>query len=151
MDYKTKGRLPNDRGNGQRPKNEGLERVWNSANFQGKWIKEGIDDQFPVFAETIGKFMAENGLTSSKIRSIYGEIKRIQMGDYEKEKASFFLLKPKVAYALGRDKSIVGLEMFKKMFDQCFDFVDGKSSFLHFCDVMEAVLAYHKFYVKKDN
>lgn len=131
--------------------NDSPEKAWNSANYQSKWIREGIDDIFPDFAEKIGKYIAENGLTSSKIRSIYGEIKRIQMGDFEKEKSSFFLLRPKVAYALGREKTNKGLQMFKIMFDACFVDVKDKASFLHFCDFLEAVLAYHKFYVKKDN
>ena len=62
--------------------------------------------------------MADNNLTNSKIRSIYGEIKRIQMGEFEKEKTSFYLLKPKVAYALGRDDKNQGLKLFKLIFDK---------------------------------
>ena len=94
--------------------------------------------------------MANNGLTNSKIRSIYGEIKRIQMGDFGKEKVSFYLLKPKVAYALGRDPRNEGLILFKKIFDHCFSFVTDSKTFINFCNLLEAVLAYHKSYGGRD-
>lgn len=128
------------------------ESIWSEADYQSKWVKESIDAQFPSFAEKIGRYLAApKRLTSSKIRSIYGEMKRIQMGDFEKEKASFFLLRPKVAYALGRDKDNLGLQLFKKLFDECSKDVVDKKSFLNFCNIFEAVLAYHKAYCKKDD
>ena len=126
------------------------DQTWNEAGFKKEWITKSIDASFPEFAEQIGKFMADNNLTNSKIRSVYGEMKRIQMGDFDKEKASFYLLRPKVAYALGRDKDNRGLQMFKKMFDECALNVTDKKSFLNFCNVFEAVLAYHKAYGGKD-
>ncbi|HBK29668.1 MAG TPA: type III-A CRISPR-associated protein Csm2, partial [Parabacteroides sp.] len=87
---------------------------------------------------------------NSKIRSIYGEIKRIQMGEFEKEKSSFFLLKPKVAYALGRDEKNQGLKLFKLIFDKCFGNVTNQKSYKNFCGFIEAILAYHKAYGGKD-
>lgn len=127
------------------------EDVWRESNYQKRWITQEIDGDFPDFAEKIGKYMAENQLTKSKIRSIYGEMKRIQMGDYDREKASFFLLRPKVAYALGRDSGNNGLKLFKKLFDECSADVVDKATFLNFCKVFEAVLAYHRAYGGKDN
>ena len=123
---------------------------WDSAGYQKSWISNSIDSSFPEFAEKIGKYMADNKLTNSKIRSIYGEMKRIQMGDYDKEKASFYLLRPKVAYALGRDRENKGLELFKIMFDECSKDVVDKRTFLNFCNVFEAVLAYHRAHGGKD-
>ncbi len=123
---------------------------WEESNYQSTWIKNSIDSRFPDFAEKMGKYMAINGLTNSKIRSIYGEMKRIQMGDFEKEKASFYLLRPKVAYALGRDDKNRGLQLFKLLFDECSKDVVDKKTFLNFCNVFEAVLAYHKAHGGKD-
>ena len=94
--------------------------------------------------------MAENGLTNSKIRSIYGEIKRIQMGEFEKEKSSFFLLKPKVAYALGRDEKNEGLRLFKLVFDKASEYVNSQNTYQNFSNFIEAILAYHKAYGGKD-
>ena len=77
-----------------------------------EWITKEADSAMVDYTEKAGQFMAKNGLTNSKIRSIYGEIKRIQMGSFETEKASFLLLRPKVAYAYGRDDRNKGLELF---------------------------------------
>lgn len=114
--------------------------------YNREWIINGATPDLVDFAETVGEFMAKNGLTNSKIRNVYGEIKRIQMGEFEKEKSSFYLLKPKVAYALGRDEKNEGLKLFKKIFDKCFEFVTDQKSYLNFCNLMEAILAYHKAY-----
>ncbi len=119
-------------------------------DYQSKWITEGADCDLVKFAEKVGKSMADGGLTNSKIRSIYGEIKRIQSGDFEKLKSSFYLLKPKVAYALGRDKNNVGLQLFKKIFDRCYTDVKDKRTYENFCNFIEAMLAYHKAFGGKD-
>ena len=124
--------------------------------FNPKWIKneatkELVDYKKMVdYADKAGKFMAKNELTNSKIRNIYGEIKRIQMSGFENEKPSFYLLKPKVAYTLGRDKNNEGLKLFKKIFDMASASVTDQKSYQNFCNLMEAFLAYHKFYGGKD-
>lgn len=118
--------------------------------YRSSWIKNEADESLITFADTCGKYLAKNGLTNSKIRSIYGEIKRIQMGDFEKEKAAFYLLKPKVAYALGREPKNVGLQWFKKIFDKVAADVSDQKSYINFCNFFEAILAYHKAYGGKD-
>ena len=124
--------------------------VLNRNSFDNNWIKEGADAKLPDFAEALGKYMAKNGLTNSKIRSIYGEIKRIQMGKFEQEKASFFLLRPKVAYALGRDDKNRGLQLFKLIFDKAYPLVHDQKTYQNFCNLIEAILAYHKANGGKD-
>lgn len=118
--------------------------------YDSAWIKTGATPEMVTYAEEAGKFMAINKLTNSKIRSIYGEIKRIQMGEFEKEKSSFYLLKPKVAYALGRDEHNEGLKLFKLVFDRCFADVEDQKTYHNFCNFIEAILAYHKAYGGKD-
>lgn len=118
--------------------------------YSSAWISTGADPEMVKYAEDAGKFMAENKLTNSKIRSIYGEIKRIQMGEFENEKSSFYLLKPKVAYAFGREKDNKGLELFKLIFDLSSNDVKDKKTYLNFCNFIEAILAYHKSYGGKD-
>ena len=126
-----------------------------SLNFNVEWITKGATSAMVTAAEQAGKYMAENGLTSSKIRSIYGEIKRIQMKGFEEEKTAFYLIKPKVAYAVGREKqtnknNMEGLLLFQLIFNQCFQYVTNDASYKNFCNLMEAILAYHKAYVKND-
>jgi CRISPR-associated protein Csm2 len=126
------------------------ESEFSKLAFDNKWIQNGADEKLVDYAEKAGKFMANNGLTNSKIRSIYGEIKRIQMGEFEKEKSSFYLLKPKVAYALGRDDKNEGLKLFKKVFDTASSSVSDQKSYQNFCNFIEAILAYHKAFGGKD-
>lgn len=146
--YSQKGCSNERRGNNNQP--ETPEAVFQKANFQSKWITDQADKDLVIFAETMGKYMANNGLTNSKIRSIFGEIKRIQMGEFDKEKSSFYLLKPKVAYALGREKTNKGLQLFKLLFDKSSEYVNSQKCYLNFCNLVEAVLAYHKAYGGKD-
>ncbi|MCM1079531.1 MAG: type III-A CRISPR-associated protein Csm2 [Bacteroidales bacterium] len=109
-----------------------------------EWIQEGATKELPDFAEEMGCAMAKYKLTNSQIRNVYCEIKRIQMGGFEKEKASFFLLRPKVAYAYGRNPGNNGLKLFKKVFEKAYNYVNDEKSYINFCNLMEAILAYHK-------
>lgn len=118
--------------------------------FKESWIINGADKELIAYADKVGLFMADNGLTNSKIRSIYGEIKRIQMAEYEKETSSFYLLKPKVAYAFARDKKNEGLELFKLIFEKSWVLVSDQKSYRNFSNLMEAILAYHKAHGGKD-
>ncbi len=142
---------------------EAAEKFFETLSYQSSWITEKADKALVEFAEKAGEYMAKNKLTNSKIRSIYGEIKRIQMKTFNKDDASFYLLKPKVAYALGREqKDVKGLQLFKSIFDKSFDDViksiSGESSddvmnemrYLNFCNLIEAILAYHKANGGKD-
>lgn len=124
--------------------------VFKKLEYKSSWITKEATEELVKYAEEAGRFMARNGLTNSKIRSIYGEIKRIQMGVFEKEKSSFYLLRPKVAYALGRDDKNEGLKLFKMIFDQCAVDVSDQKSYKNFCGFIEAILAYHKAYGGKD-
>jgi len=120
------------------------------GDYKSLWITSSADNALVDYAEKAGKFMAKRGLTNSKIRSIYGEIKRIQMSEFEKEKSAFILLKPKVAYALGRDVNNDGLKLFKEIFDLSSTDVTNQKSYQNFCNFMEAILAYHKAFGGKD-
>ena len=160
MPYNNNSNGYGQRGNGSQNKNgnkpkidakEEAAKIFAKNKFLVSWIENGADEALPDYAEFIGKAMAEKNLTSSKIRSIYGEIKRIQMGEFAKEKSSFYLLRPKVAYAVGRDKENIGLQLFKLVFDKSAKCVKDKDTFLHFANFMEAVLAYHRAYVKKND
>ena len=115
------------------------------------WITDKADKELPTYAEELGKKLVKNGLTNSKIRSIYGEIKRIQTGDYKKCESSFFLLRPKMAYAAGREGKNIGVQLFKFFFDDAYTYVNDEKPFKNFCNLIEAVLAYHKAYGGKEN
>ncbi len=130
----------------EQPKESAAERKFKELSYNPDWIKKGADEALIRFAEEASRFMLRNGLTNSKIRSIYGEIKRIQMSAYEKEKSAFILLRPKVAYAFGREERgrNGGMHLFKLIFDRSSSDVVDQNSFLNFCNFLEALLAYHR-------
>jgi len=119
--------------------------------FNNEWITKGADAQMIRYAECAGKKLADNNLTTSKIRSIFGEIKRIQVAGYENEKVSFLMLRPKVAYAVGREvknagrnNPPIGIMTFQDIFVKASCLVSNNREFQNFCNLMEALIAYHK-------
>lgn len=140
------------KGNGANDNNKSTAESFlgTELKFQPQFITGKADKNVVEFAYKAGKYMAENNLSNSKIRSIYGEVKRIQMGSFEKEKSSFYLLKPKVAYAVARDSKNQGLKLFQLIFDKCYEYVTDQQTFLNFSNLFEAILAYHKFAGGKD-
>lgn len=125
-------------------------RTFQKANLKPEWITRGADKDLVDFAEKMGTFMGKNGLTTSQIRNFYGEIKRIQSGTFEKNQAAFYLLRPKLAYARGRFPDQAGLELFKNIVDAACPLVKDNATFNNFCNLIEAVLAYHRFTNPKD-
>lgn len=75
----------------------GYESIKRSYPWKTTWITDQADKELTYFAEELGKTLADKnyGLTNSKIRSIYGEIKRIQTSGYEKQKPSFIYFAPR--------------------------------------------------------
>ena len=67
-------RSTNFRNNNQNGTKETADEVFNKLEYQSSWITKEATESLVKYAETAGKFMAKNGLTNSKIRSIYGEI-----------------------------------------------------------------------------
>lgn len=120
-----------------------------NEKFNPEWIQNGITQETVTFSDQLGKFIKEKGLTTSQIRNVFGEIKRIQMKGFENEKASFFLLKPKIAYAAKRQNDL-GINTLKKFFDLAHLEVSDAKSYQNFVDFFEAILAYHKSYGGKD-
>ncbi len=129
---------------------------YNIKNFKPQWITNGADGDMIDYAETIGDVLHNEGLTTSQIRNVYSEVKRIQTRGYNEEINSFFLLRPKVAYMYGRnvkkDKngnitSGKAIDTFKEyFFDKAIIHVNNAETYDNFCNLMEAVLAYHRFY-----
>ena len=120
-----------------------------NESFNSKWISDGITQETVVFSDKLGKFIQEKGLTASQIRNVFGEIKRIQMKGFAAEKSSFYLLKPKMAYAAKRQNDH-GIKSFKKYFDMAHEHVTDEKTYKNFVDFFESILAYHKAYGGKD-
>ena len=139
----------------------------NKDSFNKEWITKGITDSAVGFAEEFGKYLCNpfqdqktqqwkagnNAMTTSQIRNIYGEIKRIQAKGFDKEKSSFLLLRPKLAYAEARvlQKSRESrISDFRQIVEKAHQQVADEKHFQNFVDFFEATLAYHKYYGGKD-
>jgi CRISPR-associated protein Csm2 len=97
-------------------------------------------------------------LTTTKLRNFFGEVKRIQIrlgfeNGFENETANILMLKPKLAYAVGKEtdkNNQLKVKMFFEQFSMALDAIDvenpeeGKKHFKNFVQLMEAVVAYHK-------
>lgn len=123
--------------------------------FESSWIsqKDGFNNDTIIFAEKFGEYLAKNQLTTSQIRNIYGEVKRIEGKSSSEAKKDFLMLRPKMAYASKRAGGR-GIEAFKDVMDLAHLAVleneDFEDNFKNFCDFFEAVLAYHKAYGGRD-
>jgi CRISPR-associated protein Csm2 len=129
-----------------------------------QWIKESIPENALNQISDFSLYLTKNGrsefrgeLKTSQIRKFYGEVKRIQTNGIEKNKDAFKMLKPKLAYAVGRqsrqDKEKV--DRFYQTISQAIDAVeidkvtDSKElnhRFKNFVNLFEAIVAYHKYH-----
>jgi len=121
-----------------------------------QWVKNGIDSEGIASSEEYGKYLKHNGFTTSQIRNVFGEIRRIQMTGFKKKQTDFLLLKPKMAYAAqrsGKDGALLFKEILNCSWDaivSCDTLEEKEIAFDNLCDFMEAILAYHKAYGGKD-
>ena len=137
-------------------KNETSERVFETINLNiSHWVQNGINQDCVKRTEEIGHFLAKNKLTTSQIRNIFGEMRRIQMNGYIKEKSSFLILKPKLAYAVKRNEN-KGTKSFYEVFCSGYNAIDkkndqlGEKQFANFMQLLEAILAYPKYFGGKE-
>ncbi|WP_373730956.1 type III-A CRISPR-associated protein Csm2 [Bacteroides heparinolyticus] len=135
-------------------------------------IKIKVTDATVEFAKRFGSYLGKNDqrsekdrngkpkqikeskLTTSQLRKFFGEVKKQQMNGYDE--TDLVLLKPKLAYAVGRTAAGGKKDTFYKINDFYFvisraiDCVKADSKeesekrFHNFIKVFEAIVAYHK-------
>lgn len=146
-----------------------------------KWIKEGMDEDAITFTEKLGFHLCDKkteedraagyaAMTTSQIRNIFGEAKRIQAkasqpdanaseldpSDKLNKKiiSDLLLLRPKMAYAEARvvmKSKESRIKDFRKVMNEANKAVgDSEENLQRFIDFFEAILAYHKFYGGRD-
>lgn len=118
-------------------------------------ISVGDVDELVKSAKLLGYDLSRQ-LTTSQIRSFFGEVRQIEMawrqdGGKQADEAyrRIVLLQPKLAYQSKRERGR-GVEILKEALDPCIDEIrsapvkDRKLYFGRFVDFFEAILAYHK-------
>ena len=128
-------------------------------------IKVKVTDATVEFAKRFGSYLGQDDtitdsktgrkkvsnakLTTSQLRKFFGEVKRQQMTGYDE--TDFVLLKPKLAYAVGRAKDAnAKINDFYFVIADAIDHVkadtqeESEKRFKNFIKVFEAIVAYHK-------
>lgn len=127
--------------------------------FETDWIDSGIKGGAIVYAEKLGQKLVKERFTTSQIRNFYGELKRIQLKGISdtKQRSAFHLLHPKLAYAAKRAEKTGGTgattfktEILKAHTAVKIDQDNSGERFEHFCDLCEAILAFHKAHGGRD-
>jgi len=137
---------------------------WNKNDLIPKEeIQNKVTDVTVQFAERFGKYLAVDDLdseplTTSQLRKFFGEVKRQQMMKDFNE-TEFTMLKPKLAYAVGRAKQngkknkAQKIEDFYTVISDAINMVlnstDRPKAFKNFITAFEAIVAYHKAAEKK--
>lgn len=89
------------------------------------------------------RIVSKSKLTTSQLRRFFGEVKRQQMTGYDE--TDFVLLKPKLAYAVGRAKDKnTKITDFYDVIANAIDNVKNEQHFKNFIKIFEAIVAYHK-------
>jgi CRISPR-associated protein Csm2 len=117
------------------------------------WISDGLNDESPIlFAEFLGHYLVAKNLSTSQIRNVFGEVKRMEMSSQSGmlPYGQFLLLKPRLTYATER-KGTDGSRAFKQWMIPAIDAVisgktdtEKKERFDNFSNFFEAILAYHR-------
>ncbi len=143
-----------------------------SKDFDKRWITDKIDESGIQYLEQLGLFLCDkastqdrfpgyNGVTTSQLRNIFSEVKRIElkMGDDDDNnvavdwKADALMLRPKIAYntarTIGRTKGSRMREL-RDVLEMALKIVSEKNDFRNFSKFFEGIIAYHKVYGGKD-
>ena len=100
-------------------------------------------------AEMMGDLLANTArLKTSQIRKFLDAVNTIKSKGMGRKEASFFeketiLLKPRLAYAAGRNKEVRPL---MEVLDPCMSKVKDEADFFNFSRFVEAIVAYHRFH-----
>jgi CRISPR-associated protein Csm2 len=119
------------------------------AKFNKEWITRGVDEDCITLCEELAKSMVDKKVSSSFLRNVFGEMRRIEAGGFENHRADFTLLRPKLAYTCGRyiekDKSVKGvLNALQELYKLAAQNVTDAQSFNNVVSIMEAIVAFHK-------
>ena len=124
---------------------------------------QGVTDIGKVEAGDIDSIGNAQGKTfsgqvkTSQLRTFYSAVNRIRVR-FQQDSAfsgierSLILLKPKLAYAAGRHKTLKDFQSFMvQAIDGVVNSENQKDALNNFFDLLEAVVAYHKFHGGREN
>jgi len=150
------------------------------TEFKKEWIETALNENGIIYLENFGfylcdknlndRFPGQNSLTTSQMRNIFGEIKRIEANldfpsetntkEWEKAKKLFddhkqkiLLLFPKLAYNTARQlekRRDSRIRQFREVLELALSSVKNQDQYKRFCQFVEGIVAYHKVYGGKE-
>lgn len=133
------------------------------VKFNRSWVQAPMTEGLAEWCESFAKHLAPaekkdgQALTTSQLRKFFAEVRLIENNLEKKDCTSdILMLKPYLAYAVGREKKPTKLRDFQKEISTAIDgirkdSIHTVSDYRNFIAVYEAIVAYHKFYGGKDN
>lgn len=117
--------------------------------FKPSWITNGVDEDCMNLCEELAKDMVKVKISSSFLRNVFGELRRIEAGGFEKHRSDFVLLRPKLAYSCGRDSERNKghkdeLDSLQELYKLSARQVKSESEYKNLVSIMEAIIAFHK-------
>ncbi|MEW6064674.1 hypothetical protein P378_05020 [Desulforamulus profundi] len=114
-----------------------------------KYFSDMAVDNLVEYAEKAGEYLCQINLKTNQIRKFLDAVKKIESecskGNFDRD--SVKLLKPKLAYAAGRQKEVKPL---MQLLDPAINKVNSIDDFKKFARFVESIVAYHKFYGGRD-
>lgn len=132
------------------------------------WFRDKVTEKTVDYANKFASHLAEGdkretlALTTSQLRRFFGAMKNLQMNIQISgfNESGFVMLKPQLAYAVGRARKnnssfhTYKIEDFADVLSKAIDIVNASDNkdlaFKNFIRFFEAIVAYHKVY-GKDN
>lgn len=122
--------------------------VYDKNSIKQEWLNGNINNDMIIWSQNFGKFLAlqrdnkkDTELTSNQLRKFFGEVKRQQIKGYNS--VDFSLLRPKLAYAVGKAKNGNKIKEFYQVIAGAIERVDNSDKFKNFIKIFEAIVAYH--------
>ena len=102
-------------------------------------------DKLVDYADKLGKYLRDSGIKTSQIRKFLDAVNRIraEVNANTFTNEPVILLKPKLAYATGREKKI---EPLLAVLSPCIDRTKTYKDFQKLVRFIESIVAYHKYY-----
>ncbi len=122
---------------------------------QHPFLSQLEEEHIVAWADELGEFLVQQNLTKTQIRKFLDAVIRVKnfRGDTD-YRAQAMLMKPKLAYAVGRTKDerkgINPVEPLMKVLSPCIDRIHDQNDFERLAQFVEAIVAYHKYYGGKD-
>lgn len=125
---------------------------YNEDSISQKWIDGEISESTIEWCKKFGEFLAskrddkkDSELKTNQLRKFFGDVKRMQAKGFTP--SEFILLKPQLAYAVGKTKNRQNkIKEFHAVISGGISKVHNVQQFDNFIKIFEAIVAYHKAY-----